>query len=78
MGSNDSAGEAGCQQSGVEATEVSPAGWGRGGIRPADARLLRYGPGPEVALAILDDHPQGHADWNTAKAKGPNSRRDRS
>jgi signal transduction histidine kinase len=55
----------------VEAMEVSPAGWGRAGIRPADARLLRYGPGEEVALAILDDHPQGHADWGTAKVQGP-------
>jgi signal transduction histidine kinase len=54
----------------VEAIEVSPVGWGRAGIRPADARLLRYGPGAEVALAILDDHPQGHADWNTAKVPG--------
>lgn len=55
----------------VEATEVSPTGWGRAGIRAADARLLRCGPGDEVALAILDDHPQGHADWNTAKVQGP-------
>jgi signal transduction histidine kinase len=55
----------------VEATDVSPAGWGRSGIRPANSRLLRYGPGPEVALAILDDYPQGHADWNTAKVQGP-------
>jgi signal transduction histidine kinase len=55
----------------VEAMEVSPAGWGRAGIRPADARLLRYDPGEEVALAILDDHPQGHADWGTAKVQGP-------
>jgi signal transduction histidine kinase len=55
----------------VEAMEVSPAGWGRAGIRPADARLLRYGSGEEVALAILDDHPKGHADWGTAKVQGP-------
>jgi signal transduction histidine kinase len=54
----------------VEAMEVSPAGWGRSGIRPADARLLRYGPGEDVALAILDDHPPGHADWGTAKVQG--------
>lgn len=54
----------------VETTEVSPAGWYRGGLRPANARLLRYGSGDEVALAILDDHPQGHADWNTAKVQG--------
>jgi signal transduction histidine kinase len=54
-----------------ESMKVSPAGWERGGLRPADAQLLRYGPGLEVALAILDDHPQGHADWNTAKVQGP-------
>lgn len=55
----------------VEATKVLPAGWERGGLRPANAQLLRYGPGAEVALAILDDHPKGHADWNTAKVQGP-------
>ncbi len=55
----------------VEATEVSPAGWYRGGLRPANAQLMRYGSESEVALAILDDHPQGHADWNTAKVQGP-------
>lgn len=55
----------------LEATEVAPLGWERGGIRRADARLLRCAPGPEVALAILDDYPQGHADWNTAKVQGP-------
>jgi signal transduction histidine kinase len=55
----------------VEATEVSPAGWGRSGIRPTDAQLLRYGDGEEVALAILDDHPQGHADWGTGRIREP-------
>jgi signal transduction histidine kinase len=55
----------------VEAAEVAPVGWGRSGIRPADAQLLRYGPGEEVALAILDDHPRGHADWNTGKMRQP-------
>ncbi len=55
----------------VEATKVAPEGWERSGIRPADAQLVHYGPGSEVALAILDDHPQGHADWNTAKVQGP-------
>jgi len=55
----------------VEATKVLPVGWERGGLRPANARLLRYGPDSEVALAILDDHPKGHADWNTAKVQGP-------
>ncbi|HSU56020.1 MAG TPA: ATP-binding protein [Candidatus Dormibacteraeota bacterium] len=55
----------------VEATTVSPAKWDRGGLRPANAQLLRYGPGSEVALAIIDDYPKGHADWNTAKVQGP-------
>ena len=54
-----------------EATKVSPVGWERGGLRPADARLVRYGSGSEVALAILDDNPQGHADWSTGRVQGP-------
>jgi len=54
-----------------EAAKMSPVGWERGGIRPADARLLRYGPSSDVALAILDDNPQGHADWSTGKMQGP-------
>ena len=54
-----------------EATEVSPPGWARAGIHPADAKLLRYDSGSGVALAILDEHPQGHADWGTAKVQGP-------
>lgn len=58
----------------VEAMEMSPPGWGRGGIRPSDARLLRYGPGSEVALGIVDEYPQGHADWNTSKVEGPELR----
>ncbi|MEI9960489.1 MAG: ATP-binding protein [Limisphaerales bacterium] len=55
----------------VEENEISPTGWSRGGIRPSNAKLLRYGFGSEVALAILDDYPNGHADWNTDKIQGP-------
>jgi signal transduction histidine kinase len=55
----------------VEGVEVSPAGWARGGIRVADARLLRYGPGSEVALAIFDGNPKGHADWHKTKVQVP-------
>ena len=51
--------------------KVLPTGWDRGGLRPDNARILRCGPGSEIALAILDDHPNGHADWNTAKIQGP-------
>ena len=54
-----------------EAEKISPVGWDRGGIRPADARLVRYGTGSDVALAILDDNSQGHADWSTGKMQGP-------
>lgn len=55
----------------TEITKVLPIGWDRGGLRPANARLLRYDSSSEIALAILDDHPKGHADWNTAKVQGP-------
>jgi signal transduction histidine kinase len=55
----------------AEEREVSPTGWGRSGTRPTAARLLRWGSGDEVALALLDDHPLGHADWGTAKVQGP-------
>jgi signal transduction histidine kinase len=57
-------------QAAIEVAKISPEGWGRAGLRPADARLLRYGPGDEVALAIVDDYPQGHVDWNTSKDEG--------
>ncbi len=58
-------------KAGVEEAGVSPAGWVRGGTRAADARLLRYGPGSEVALAIFDGNPKGHADWHKAKVLVP-------
>ena len=54
-----------------EAAKVSPVGWGRSGLRPTDARILRYGAGEEVALAILDGFSKGHTDWNTAREQGP-------
>ena len=54
-----------------ESTKVSPVGWGRAGIRPVDALLLRSGQDEDVILAIADGHPLGHADWGTAKAQGP-------
>jgi signal transduction histidine kinase len=63
--------EPAASSAGLELTKIVPTGWDRGGLRPDNARLLRFGPGSEVALAILDDHPKGHADWNTAKVQGP-------
>ena len=54
-----------------ESAKASPLGWGRAGIRPADALLVRTGQDEEVALAICDDYPQGHTDWGTAKVQGP-------
>ena len=58
------------RKSSDEATEIRPAGWERNGIQPANARLMRYSSGSEVALAILDDNPHGHADWNTFRDQG--------
>lgn len=58
-------------KSDVEARKLPLPGWGRSGVRPEDAILLRHGSGSDVALAILDDHPRGHADWGTAKVQGP-------
>ncbi len=57
----------------LEDVKDTLAGWVRAGTRPANARVLRYGSGPGsgVALAILDDNPQGHADWNTIKSQAP-------
>lgn len=54
-----------------EELKATPAGWYPGGLRPANAQVLRAGPDAPVALAIVDDHPKGHADWNTAKLQGP-------
>ena len=34
-------------------------------------RLWRYGPGSEVALALFDGNPKGHADWHKAKVLVP-------
>src|ERR1035441_6654717 len=55
----------------LEDSKDSPAGWVRAGTRPANARVLRYSPDSGLALAIVDDNPLGHADWNTVKRRGP-------
>jgi hypothetical protein len=55
-----------------EATKVAPAGWERGGLRPANAQLLRYGPGSEAALAIIDDHPKDTPTGTRPRCKAPN------
>jgi len=54
----------------LEDKQVTPAGWERNGIRPTDSLILPYGSDSEVALAILDDDPHGHADWNTFRGQG--------
>lgn len=49
-----------------------PKGWMRDGVRPDMARIVKIGPGLQKnALAIIDDDPWGHAQWNTIKTAGP-------
>lgn len=55
----------------VSAHEAPPRGWERGGIRLSNAWVVRSGPSNGIALAIVDDHPNGHADWSTIKLEGP-------
>jgi signal transduction histidine kinase len=45
----------------------APEGWIRDGLRLSDAQVVRYGAGGKVALAILDEGVDGHADWATLK-----------
>lgn len=49
-----------------------PEGWMRDGVRPDMARIVEIGSGlQKKALAIVDDDPWGHAQWNTIKNAGP-------
>ncbi len=49
-------------------SELAPQGWDRGGIRPAMARIIKIGSRPsKKALALVDNDPNGHAQWNTGR-----------
>ena len=44
----------------------------RSGLRPVMASIVKVGVGPQKrALAVVDDDPRGHAQWNTSKNHGP-------
>lgn len=47
-------------------------GWMRSGLRPVMASIVKVGAGRQTrALAVVDDDPRGHAQWNTSKNHGP-------
>jgi signal transduction histidine kinase len=49
-----------------------PDGWMIDGIRAKMAQMVKIGDHPRKnALAILDDDPTGHAQWNTLKSQSP-------
>lgn len=46
--------------------------WVRNGTRPSMARIVEIGRNPSSkALAILDEDPSGHADWDSPKSLAP-------
>jgi signal transduction histidine kinase len=49
---------------------LRPAGWERNGIRLANAKIVFCGPEQQTALAIVDDNPSGHTQWNTYRDPG--------
>jgi len=51
--------------------EVGPA-WVRNGTRPSMAKVVEIGRNPATkALAIVDEDPFGHADWDSPKGAAP-------
>jgi len=53
-------------------TEHLPAGWIRDGTHPSMARIIELGQNPMTrAFAILDDDPNGHAEWHNIKEFSP-------
>lgn len=50
----------------------TPTGWMRDGIRTRMAKVVKIGTTlKKKALAIVDDDPRGHAQWNTLKTDSP-------
>jgi signal transduction histidine kinase len=53
-------------------TNQIPQGWIRDGLRPSMARIVELGSDSMArAFAILDDDPNGHAEWHTIKEFAP-------
>jgi signal transduction histidine kinase len=54
------------------AQDRPPQGWMQDGVRSRMARVVRIGYGlRQRALAIVDDHPHGHAQWNSIRGQSP-------
>ena len=56
----------------IEFKNQSPVGWRQDGLRANMAKVVKVGRGNmNRGLAIMDDDPNGHAQWNTLKVQGP-------
>lgn len=50
----------------------NPPNWRQDGPRANMAKVIQVGPGKTIkGLAIVDDDPKSHAQWNTLKLEGP-------
>jgi signal transduction histidine kinase len=56
-------------ETGAGGRAVPPAGWSRAGMRLRDAWVVFSGPLRETTMAVVDDDPAGHADWNSPRFK---------
>ena len=53
-------------------TNQAPLGWTRDGIHPSMAKIIDLEPDrTSKALAIVDDDPEGHAEWHTIREHAP-------
>jgi signal transduction histidine kinase len=55
-----------------DSTNQAPLGWTRDGIHPSMAKIIDLEPDRTTkALAIVDDDPEGHAEWHTIREHAP-------
>jgi signal transduction histidine kinase len=58
-----------------ELADPPPQGWIRDGTHPSMAKIIELGQNPVTrAFAILDDDPNGHAEWHNIKEFAPEVR----
>ena len=58
-----------------ELSDHPPQGWIRDGTHPSMAKIIELGQNPVTrAFAILDDDPNGHAEWHNIKEFSPQVR----
>lgn len=59
----------------LELADQPPQGWIRDGTHPSMAKIIELGQNPVTrAFAILDDDPNGHAEWHNIKEFSPQVR----